>query len=198
MLAKLLPDSQGLGIAMTGEFAKLLSRAAMELCEEAARTVVLVVHREIRQGANLTSTRITASIEFAVDDDARADARSHRDTHHVLESLALAKHTHTEGETVGIVVDARRNAKRLLENLLQIHLLPRRDIRHVIHDALLCINHRGHTHTNARHFWVHHLADLIQQLTSHHGFRLLGRTGADDTLADHVAIHKRHAHVGSA
>ena len=198
MRAKLLPHSQRLLVASQSQLGKVSTCVAMQLTEESATAVKLVVGIQIGQRTYLASPRVHTVIQLAIDDDTCANAGTYRQAHHILCALALAIAPGTQGKAVGIVVNGYGHTKLAFENLLQMYLLPRGDIGHVIYDALLAIYHRRHTHTNARYLGAHQLGNLSLQLGKHHLLGLLCGAGLYHGINHRGAIGQSNTHVGTA
>ena len=124
MRAKLLPHSQCLLVASQSQLGKVSTCVAMQLTEESATAVKLVVGIQIGQRTYLASTCVHTVIQLAIDDDTCANAGTYRQAHHVLCALALAIAPGTQGKAVGIVVNGYGHTKVVFENLLQMYLLP--------------------------------------------------------------------------
>ena len=170
----------------------------MQLTEETAAAVKLIVGILERQRTDLTGTCVHTVIQLATDDDTRADARTHRQTHHIAGALTLAVAPGAEGEAVGIVVHGYGHPELLLKDLLQMNLLPGRDVGDVIDDALPVVDHRRHTYANARHFCPHQLGYLPFQLVEYDRFRFFCGTGLDDRINDLCPVGEAHTHVGAS
>ena len=108
----------------------------MQLAKEAATAIELIVGILEGQRANLTGTCVDTIVELSPDDDARADACTHRQTHHIAGALSFAIAPGTEGKTVGIVVYGYGHTELFLQDVLQVYFLPRGDIGNVVDNAL--------------------------------------------------------------
>ena len=80
-----------------------------------------------------------------------------------INRLSVAKDTLTKSEAIRVVIHINRHGEASLQDLLQMYLLPMRDIHHVIYDPLLTIHHARHTDSDSYHALVPHGTDHLYQ-----------------------------------
>ena len=106
--------------------------------------------------AKLSRATISVGQQLAILDNSTPQARTQGEAHEVINRLSVAKDTLTQSEAIRVVIHINRHGEASLQDLLQMYLLPMRDIHHVIYDPLLTIHHARHTDTDSYHALVPH------------------------------------------
>ncbi|MPN36121.1 hypothetical protein SDC9_183627 [bioreactor metagenome] len=77
----------------------------------------------------------------------------------MVQLLPFAKDLFAIGKTIGIVVHKDREVEFLLQNFLQMHLVPVSYVLYIIHDAPLPVHHAWHANAHCGGFIRHQLPD---------------------------------------
>ena len=139
--------------------------------EEMTAAVSLEIGVQITYAPDFTRTRVVSVVKFTVDNQAHADPCSEGDAGQGGGVFLFEMGIGAEGEAVGVVVDADRHAEMFLENRLQGHILPGRDVDGVIDQAGLPVQGRGDSQADACH--------------------VLGEAGTDEALEDFQSLLQR-------
>ena len=113
--------------------------------------------------AKFSRATISVGQQLAILDNSTPQTRTQGEAHEVINRLSFAKDTLTQSEAIRVVIHINRHGEASLQDLLQMYLLPMRDIHHVIYDPLLTIHHARHTDTDSYHTLVPHGTDHLYQ-----------------------------------
>ena len=134
---------------------------------------------------------------MTVHHDACSHAGTECDAYQVGIVAPFAIETHAQGEAVAVVVYRHGHVKLFLQNLLEMHLFPGRDVGYIIYYSACGVHDRGYTDTDAIYFGEHHLLDELRELRNDHFGIFSCFTRYRFLVEADAVVHQGYAQIGS-
>ncbi len=143
MSAKFIKSLDRYRVAGQGLFGQRLGLAVVDVVEEFSAAVVFKVVVEVGRTAPFSGGGIHPGIQLSIDHYAATYSSAERDADQIAVGFSHAIFVHTNGKTVGVVIDKNRLGKARREEFFQLHVLEGRDVGQTEDDPFTGIHQPG-------------------------------------------------------
>ena len=139
--------------------------------------------------AELSRSGVAPRVELSVDDDPHSETGIYGDTRYVVEALCSSEVLLSQCKAVGVVVDVHRDVELLFQNILKMHLVPRRDIGRIYHYTVLYVHQAGYSYSDAGYVCREYGIDGLYYLAEDDLFALMVVDVAMDDLGNEAVLY---------